>query len=77
VRSGQDVKCESIEAHLTIVFAALAVTRLIENRTGWLIKNIHPHRPPLPHRRDPRRPADHHRRGSTPAELRDALALIN
>jgi len=29
---------ESIDAHLTIVFAALAVTRLIEARTGWSIK---------------------------------------
>ena len=28
-------KRESIDAHLTIVFAALAVTRLIEDRTGW------------------------------------------
>ena len=28
---------DSIEAHLTIVFAALAVSRWIEDRTGWLI----------------------------------------
>ena len=28
---------ESIKAHLTIVFAALAVTRLVETRTGWTI----------------------------------------
>ena len=28
-------KRDSIEAHLTIVFAALAVTRFIEDRTGW------------------------------------------
>jgi hypothetical protein len=28
-------KRDSIEAHLTIVFAALAVTRWIEARTGW------------------------------------------
>jgi hypothetical protein len=28
-------KRESIEAHLTIVFAALAVSRWIEARTGW------------------------------------------
>jgi Transposase DDE domain len=33
-------KRESIEAHLTIVFAALAVTRLIEDRTGWSIKKF-------------------------------------
>ena len=33
-------KRESIEAHLTIVLAALAVTRLIEDRTGWSIKRF-------------------------------------
>ena len=33
-------KRESIEAHLSIVFAALAVTRLIEDRTGWSIKKF-------------------------------------
>ena len=33
-------KRESIEAHLTIVFAALAVTRFIENATGWSIKTF-------------------------------------
>jgi len=31
-------KRESIDAHLTIVFAALAVTRFIEHRTGWSIR---------------------------------------
>ena len=31
---------DSIEAHLTIVFAALAVTRFIETRTGWSIKKF-------------------------------------
>ena len=30
-------KRDSIEAHLTIVFAALAVSRWIEARTGWSI----------------------------------------
>jgi hypothetical protein len=30
----------SIEAHLTIVFAALAVSRLIEERTGWSIRKF-------------------------------------
>jgi len=29
---------DSIEAHLTIVFAALAVSRWIEARTGWSIR---------------------------------------
>jgi hypothetical protein len=33
-------KRESIDAHLTIVFAALALTRLIETRTGWSIKQF-------------------------------------
>ena len=33
-------KRESIDAHLAIVFAALAVTRLIEDRTGWSIKKF-------------------------------------
>lgn len=33
-------KRESIEAHMSIVFAALAVTRLIESRTGWSIKKF-------------------------------------
>ena len=33
-------KIESIDAHLTIVFAALAVSRWIEDRTGWSIKKF-------------------------------------
>jgi transposase len=31
---------DSIQAHLTIVFAALAISRLIEARTGWSIKQF-------------------------------------
>jgi hypothetical protein len=31
---------ESIDAHLTIVFAALAISRWIEERTGWSIKKF-------------------------------------
>jgi hypothetical protein len=31
---------DSIEAHLTIVFAALAVSRWIEHRTGWTIRKF-------------------------------------
>ena len=58
-------KRESIDAHLTIVFAALAVSRLVEERTGWSIRTLRAHRPPLPHRPDPRRPAAPHRRGPT------------
>jgi hypothetical protein len=33
-------KRESIEAHLSIVFAALAVTRHVEDTTGWSIKRF-------------------------------------
>ena len=33
-------KRESIDAHLTTVFAALAVSRLIEHRTGWSIRRF-------------------------------------
>ena len=33
-------KRESIEAHLTVVFAALAVARWIEARTGWSIRKF-------------------------------------
>ncbi len=33
-------KRESIDAHLTIVLAALAVTRMVEDRTGWSIKRF-------------------------------------
>jgi len=70
-------KRESIEAHLTIVFAALAITRLIEDRTGWSIKKFV-------------RTARRYRivqiragqqtvtaEDPLPHDLRDALALIN
>ena len=33
-------KRASIEAHLTVVFAALAVSRLVEDRTGWSIRRF-------------------------------------
>ncbi|GAB1511742.1 hypothetical protein JCM33774_37840 [Actinophytocola sp. KF-1] len=33
-------KRESIDAHLTVVFAALAVSRWIEQTTGWSIKKF-------------------------------------
>jgi hypothetical protein len=33
-------KKDSINAHLTVVFAALAVTRWIEDQTGWSIKKF-------------------------------------
>jgi hypothetical protein len=33
-------KRDSIEAHLTIVFAALAISHWIESTTGWSIKKF-------------------------------------
>ena len=33
-------KRDSIDAHLTIVFAALAISRWIEQTTGWSIKKF-------------------------------------
>ena len=33
-------KEDSIRAHLAVVFAALAITRIIEARTGWSIKKF-------------------------------------
>jgi hypothetical protein len=33
-------KRESIEAHLTIVFAALAISRWLEDRTRWSVKKF-------------------------------------
>ena len=33
-------KQEAIEAHLTVVFAALAVARYLQDRTGWTIKRL-------------------------------------
>ena len=33
-------KRDSIEAHLTIVLAALAVSRWLERQTGWSIKKL-------------------------------------
>jgi len=42
-------KRESIEAHLTIVFAAMAVTHWIEHRTGWSIKKFVRTASALPH----------------------------
>ena len=70
-------KRESIEAHLSIVFAALAVTRLIEDRTGWSIRKFV---------RTARRYRTVQIRAGNqiltaedplPPELRDALALIH
>lgn len=55
-----DRKRDSIEAHLTIVFAALAITRWIERQTGWSARKVRQDRPPLPQHRNPGRPPHHH-----------------
>jgi hypothetical protein len=68
-------KGDSIEAHLTIVFAALAVTHRIETTTGWSIKKfIHTARS-LPHHNHPGR--SHTIAAAAPDDLRTALAEIN
>ena len=68
---------ESIEAHLTIVFAALAVTHLIQDRTGWSIKKFV--RTARRYRTAQIRAGQHTltAQDPLPADLRDALALIN
>jgi len=70
-------KRESIEAHLTIVFAALAVSRYVEARTGWTIKTF-----VRTARRYRTIQIQAGRQTLTaeeplPPDLRDALALIN
>lgn len=70
-------KRESIEAHMAIVFAALAITRRIEAQTGWSIKRFV--------RTTRRFRTIHIRAGNQtltaadplPSDLRDALAQIN
>jgi len=70
-------KRESIQAHLTIVFAALAVSRLIEDRTGWSIKRFV--RTARRYRTVQIRAGQHTLTAEDPlpADLRNALALIN
>jgi hypothetical protein len=53
---------DSIEAHLTIVFAALAVSRWIEEASGWTIRKLVRTGTPLPDDRDPRRRTHPYRR---------------
>jgi len=70
-------KRESIDAHLTIVFAALAITRFIEDRTGWTIRQFV--RTARRHRTVHIRVGQHllTAENPLPAELSDALAQIN
>jgi hypothetical protein len=69
-------KRESIDAHLTIVFAALAISRLIEDRTGWSIRKFV--RTTRRYRTVAIRAGQHllTAEDPLPADLRDALALI-
>ena len=48
------------------VFAALAVSRWIEAPDRLVDPEVRPHRPPLPHHRDPGRRARHYRRRPPP-----------
>jgi transposase len=70
-------KRESIDAHLTVVFAALAVTRFIEDRTGWSIKKFV--RTARRYRTVRISTGKHEltAQDPLPADLRDALAMIN
>jgi transposase len=70
-------KRESIEAHLTIVFAALAVTRYIEAATDWSIKRFV--RTARRYRTVRIRVGQHTvtAEDRLPADLRDALAQIS
>jgi len=70
-------KRDSIEAHLSIVFTALAVTRLIEDRTDWSIKKFV--RTARRYRTVQIRTGRHVLTAADPLprDLRDALALIN
>ncbi len=83
-------KRDSIEAHLTIVFAALAVSRWIEDRTGWSIRKFvrtarryrtieiqagqHNHRRPPAARRPPPGPRPD---APTPGPVRRRLSFRN
>jgi transposase len=69
-------KRESIDAHLAIVFAALAVSRFIEDRTGWSIKRFV--RTARRYRTIQIRAGQHllTAEDPLPPDLRDALALI-
>jgi len=69
-------KRESIQAHLTVVFAALAVGRLVEDRTGWSIRRFV--RTARRYRTVQIRAGQHllTAQDPLPDDLREALALI-
>jgi hypothetical protein len=63
---------DSIEARRTIVFAGLAVSRWIGKQTGRAAQ-VRPHRPPLPHSRDPGRPRVINTADLLPDDLRSVI----
>jgi hypothetical protein len=69
-------KRESIDAHLSVVFAALAVTRFIEDHTGWPVKKFV--RTARRYRTIQIRAGQHTitAEDPLPTDLRDALELI-
>ena len=69
---------DSIEAHLTIVFAALAVSRWIEARHRLVDPQVRQDHPPVPHRANPgRRPHVITAADPLPGDLRQAIDAIN
>jgi hypothetical protein len=68
---------DSIEAHLTIVFAALAVSRWTEQATGWSIRKFVRTARFLPHHRDPGRPYTITAADPLPGDVRQALDRIH
>lgn len=68
---------DSIEAHLSIVVAAMAVSHFIETQNWLEHRKIRSHRTALPLRPDQGRPSDPHRADPQPDDLRDALTKIS
>jgi len=68
---------DSIEVHMTIVFAALAVSRWIEHRTGWSIRKFV--KTARRHRTTEIQAGDHVITAADPLpdDLRDALRKIS
>jgi len=67
---------ESIETHLSIVVAALAVSPWVEHQTGWSIKKFVRTAPTLPHRQDQGAGAQILTADPLPDDVRDALIKI-
>ncbi len=64
---------DSIEAHLSVVFAAMAVSHWIEHQTGWSIKKFVRISTALPHRHHPgRQPHPDRRRTPTARPRRNS-----